>query len=86
MKLLLIGGFIGLVIGVALTVCYYALTTFFAVSAKALKTTQNMAEIVNVTADDEKRTERVGKGDRGLGREVPSPPKDKSIKSDGVLK
>jgi hypothetical protein len=58
--LVLIGGLIGLVIGVALTVCYYSLTTFFAVSAKTLQTTQNMAEIVNETAEDEKRTRRVG--------------------------
>jgi hypothetical protein len=67
--LLLIGGLIGLVIGVALTVCYYSLTTFFAVSAKTLQTIQNMAEIVNETAEDEKRTRRVGQGDRGLCHE-----------------
>jgi len=85
-KLLLIGGLIGLVIGVALTVCYYALTTFFAVSAKALKTTPHMAKIVNETAEDEKRTGRVGQAGRGLGRDVPSPATDKSIKSEGAPK
>jgi hypothetical protein len=80
-KLLLIGGLIGLVIGVTITVCYYSLTTFLAVSAKTLKTTQNIAEIANETAEDEKRTGRVGRGDRGLGREVPPSAKDKSSKS-----
>ena len=68
--LLLIGGLIGLVIGVALTVCYYSLTTFLAVSAKTLKTAENMAEIANETVEDEKGTGRVGQGDRGLGRKV----------------
>jgi hypothetical protein len=34
-KLLLIGGIIGLVMGVALTVFYFSLATFFAVQAKA---------------------------------------------------
>ena len=36
MKLLLIGGLVGLVIGVGLTVLYFALAEFFAVNAKAL--------------------------------------------------
>jgi hypothetical protein len=85
-KLLLIGGLIGLGIGVALTVCYYSLTTFFAVSAKTLKTTPNMAEIVNETAEDEKWTGRVGQGDRGLGQTVPPPAKDQSKKSKEVIR
>ena len=84
MKLLLIGGFIGLVIGVALTVCYYALTTFFAVSAKTLKTTQNMAEIVNETAEDEKRTGRVGQGDVAFAERSHLPQKINPSKSEGV--
>ena len=82
MKLLLIGGFIGLVIGVALTVCYYALTTFFAVSAKTLKTTQNMAEIVN--AEDEKRTGLVGQGDVAFAERSHLPQKINPSKSEGV--
>lgn len=86
MKLLLIGGLIGLVIGVAITVCYYSLTTFLAVSAKTLKTTQNMAEIANETAEDEKRTAQVGQGDLGLGRAVPPSAKDKSSQSKAVLR
>ena len=85
-KLLLIGGLIGLVIGVAITVFYYSLTTFLAVSAKTLKTTQNMAEIANETAEYEKGTGRVGQGDHGLGREVPPSAKDKPSKSKGVLR
>ena len=86
MKLLLIGGFAGLVIGVTLTVCYYTLTTFLAVSAKTLKTTQNMAEIANDTAEGEKRTGRIGQRGRGVGRDLPSPARDQSSESREVLK
>jgi fatty-acid desaturase len=43
-KLLLIGGFVGLVIGVVLAVFYFSLATFFAVNAKALDTIQKAAE------------------------------------------
>jgi len=35
-KLLLIGGFVGLAIGVGLTVLYFSLATFFAVNARVL--------------------------------------------------
>jgi hypothetical protein len=35
-KLLLIGGLVGLTIGVGLTVLYFSLATFFEVNAKAL--------------------------------------------------
>lgn len=45
MKLLLIGGFVGLVIGVALAVFYFSLATFFAVHAKALDTLQKAEKI-----------------------------------------
>ena len=44
MKLLLIGGLVGLVIGVVLTTFYFSLATFFAVNAKALEATQKVAE------------------------------------------
>jgi hypothetical protein len=84
-KLLLIGGFIGLVVGVALSVWYYTLKTFLAVNTKTLKTTQNMAEIANETAEDEKRTVRIGQRDPGLGQ-LPSPARDECSESKGILK
>jgi hypothetical protein len=37
-KLLLIGGVVGLVIGVGLTICYFSLAYFFAVNARAVDT------------------------------------------------
>jgi hypothetical protein len=37
MKLLLIGGLIGLAIGVGLTILYFSLARFFEVNAKALE-------------------------------------------------
>jgi hypothetical protein len=43
-KLLLIGGLVGLVIGVVLTVFYFSLAAFFAVNARALDATQKAAE------------------------------------------
>jgi hypothetical protein len=76
-KLLLIGGFVGLMIGVALTVFYFSLATFFGVQAKALEATQKVAENGRENAQD-KKTGRVGQGTPGLGREIPSPAKDKS--------
>jgi len=76
-KLLLIGGVVGLVIGVALTVFYFSLATFFAVQAKALEATEKVAENGDENAED-KKPGRVGQGNLGLGREVPSPAKDKS--------
>ena len=77
-KLLLIGGFVGLMIGVALTVFYFSLATFFGVQAKALEATQKVAENGNENAEDKSKP--------GLGREVPSPAKDKSRKSKEVLR
>ena len=44
MKLLLIGGLVGLVVGVVLTVFYFSLAAFFAVNARALDATQKAAE------------------------------------------
>ena len=76
-KLLLIGGLVGLAIGVVLTVFYFSLATFFAVNAKALQATQKVAENGRENAQD-KKTGRVGQGTPGLGREIPSPAKDKS--------
>ena len=70
MKLLLIGGVVGVVIGVVLTVFYFSLGIFFAVQAN-----QNVAEHGNENAED-KKPGRVGQGNPGLGREVPSPAKD----------
>ena len=84
-KLLLIGGLVGLVIGVVLTVFYFSLATFFAVNAKALEATQKVAENGNENAED-KKPGRVGHGNPGLGREFPSPAKDKSRKNKGVLR
>ena len=54
-KLLLIGGVIGLVMGVALTVFYFSLATFFAVQAKAA---QKKAESGNATVDRRKTGDR----------------------------
>ena len=61
-KLLLIGGLMGLVIGVGLTVLYFSLATFFDVNAKALdakaltenslSTIQKAAEKANEKAKD----------------------------------
>ena len=44
MKLLLMGGLVGLVIGVLLTVFYFSLAAFFVVNARALDATQKAAE------------------------------------------
>jgi hypothetical protein len=76
-KLLLIGGVVGLVIGVVLTVFYFSLAAFFTVQAKALDEQQKAEEERNKNAQD-KKPGRVGQGNPGLGREVPSPAKDKS--------
>ena len=54
-KLLLIGGLIGLVIGVVLTVFYFSLATFFAVNAKALQATQKVAENGDENAGDKSK-------------------------------
>jgi hypothetical protein len=50
-KLLLIGGLVGLVIGVVLTVFYFSLAAFFAVNARALEATQKAAEGVKGNAE-----------------------------------
>ena len=50
-KLLLIGGLVGLVIGVVLTVLYFSLATFFAVHAKALNTIEKGAVNGNENAE-----------------------------------
>jgi hypothetical protein len=76
-KLLLIGGGVGLVIGVVLTVFYFSIAAFFAVQAKALEATQKVPKNGNESAKD-KKPGRVGQGNPCLGREVPSPAKDKS--------
>ena len=62
MKLLLIGGLVGLAIGVVLTVFYFSLATFFAVNAKALQATQKVAENGNENAEDKSKPGRVGQG------------------------
>ena len=53
-KLLLIGGVVGLVIGVVLTVFYFSLATFFAVQAKALDEQKKAEEERNKNAQDKK--------------------------------
>jgi hypothetical protein len=50
-KLLLIGGLVGLVIGVGITVLYFALAEFFAVNARALNTTQEAKKNVKKNAE-----------------------------------
>jgi hypothetical protein len=57
-KLLLIGGLVGLAIGVGLTVFYFALAEFFAVNARALNAKQKAAENGNENAKDPTATER----------------------------
>jgi hypothetical protein len=51
-KLLLVGGLVGLIIGVVLTVLYFSLATFFAVNAKALNTIEKGGENGNEKAED----------------------------------
>jgi hypothetical protein len=41
-KLLVIGGLVGLIIGVGLTVFYFSLTTFFGANTKALNAVQKV--------------------------------------------
>jgi len=57
-KLLLIGGIIGLAIGVAVTIFYFALATFFAVQAKALEAAQKGAGRGNAVIDRRKAGDR----------------------------
>jgi sorbitol-specific phosphotransferase system component IIBC len=56
-KLLLIGGLVGLAIGVGLTVLYFALAEFFAVNARALNTKQEAAGIGTENAEDATATD-----------------------------
>jgi len=69
-KLLVIGGVMGLVIGVVLTVIYFSLAAFFRVQAKALNEQQKAEEERNKNAQD-KKPGPVGQDNPGLGREVP---------------
>ena len=90
-KLLLVGVLVGLVIGVALTIFYFSLATFFAVHSKALEAAQKATENRNENAEhasamNEMRARRVGQGNPGLGRESASPAKDKAGISKGVLR
>jgi hypothetical protein len=60
-KPLLVGGLVGLVIGVVLTVFYFSLATFFAVNARALNTIEKGGEdgnekVEGATAIDRRRT------------------------------
>lgn len=57
-KLLFIGGVIGLVIGVALTVFYFSLASFFAVQAKALEAAQKRSGYGNATIERRKTGDR----------------------------
>ena len=50
-KLLLIGGFVGLAIGVGLSILYFSLATFFAVNARALNAKQKVADNGNESAE-----------------------------------
>lgn len=57
MKLLLIGGVVGLAIGVGLTVLYFSLATFFAVNARVLNAKRKGRD-GNETAEDSIATDR----------------------------
>ena len=74
-KLLLIGGLVGLVIGVALTAFYFSLATFFAVNAKALQATQKVAENGHENAKEKSKPDELANATPGLGREVRLPQK-----------
>jgi len=74
-KLLLIGGVVGLVLGVALTVFYFSMAAFFRVQARALDEQQKAEEERHA---QDKKPGRVRQSNPGLGREDPSPAKDKS--------
>jgi hypothetical protein len=63
-KLLLVGGLVGLVIGVVLTVLYFSLATFFAVNAKALNTIEKGEENGNEKVGDATAIDRRKTGDR----------------------
>lgn len=60
-KLLLIGGLVGLVIGVVLTAFYFSLATFFAVNAKALEATQKVAENGHENAKEKSKPDELAK-------------------------
>ena len=68
MKLLLIGGLAGLVIGVVLTILYFSLATFFAVNAKALNTIEKGVQHGHENAEDVTAViDRRKGGDRRIG-------------------
>ena len=58
MKLLFIGGIIGLVIGIALTIFYFSMATFFEVKAKELEAAQKWPGSGNATVDRRKGEDR----------------------------
>jgi hypothetical protein len=77
-KLLMIGGLVGLVIRVALTVFYFSLATFFAVNAKALEATQTAAENGNANSEEKKKRgglDKSAKEPLGLAERSPFPQK-----------
>lgn len=59
MKLLLIGGLVGLIIGVTLTVFYFSLATFFGANTKALnpveKRENTRKNVADATATKKKK-------------------------------
>ena len=58
-KMLLIGGLVGLAIGVGLTVLYFSLATFFEVNAKSLNAkalSENALSAIGKTAEKENET------------------------------
>jgi len=91
LKLVLIGGVVGLVIGVVLSVFYFSLATFFAVQAKALDAQQKAEEERNKNKDVTV-TERIkiaGARDKtpvATTEGDPSPAKTSPVKSNGVLR
>lgn len=58
MKLLFIGGIIGLVIGVALTIFYFSMATFFEVKSKEHEAAQKWSGSSNATVDRRKGGDR----------------------------
>ncbi len=64
MKLLLIGGLVGLIIGVALTVFYFSLATFFGANSKALSAVEKRENakknVADATATNKKKKAHAG--------------------------
>jgi hypothetical protein len=63
-KLLLIGGLLGLIIGVALTIFYFSLATFFRANARALNAVEK-AEHAKKNAADVTATQKKSKAHAG---------------------